>query len=129
MALFLGLAAHLRGFEFTKLAEDLVLHPHGWFEIIEASPMRAELIELAALSNGSDWLIENHKEKLFRLSMTPLSVFFADELFSFVVAPGGLNGGSSKIPVRSEDNRSIPRSVTSVKNPNRSRFLWNWPID
>lgn len=99
LALFLGLAAHLRGFEFTKLTEDPVLHLHGWVEITEASPMRAELIELAALSNGSDWFIENHKDKLFRLSMTPLSVFFADELFSFMVASGDLNGVSSKLPV------------------------------
>ncbi|MCK9607937.1 MAG: NUDIX hydrolase [Methylomonas sp.] len=40
LALILGLAAHLRGFKFDSLEEFIVLHPHGWVEVDDLSPLR-----------------------------------------------------------------------------------------
>jgi len=86
LALVLALAAHLRGFEFAMLAANVVLHPHGWIEVDEHSSIRLELMELARYLGGSELAMENRRDRLFRLSIRPETVFFADELFTFVVA-------------------------------------------
>lgn len=99
LTLILGLAAHLRGFEFAELEKNIVLHPHGWIEVGEQSPIRLELMELATFLNGSDLVMENRRDRLFRLSIRPSMVFFADELFSFMAADDDLQGKESMVPI------------------------------
>ena len=99
LALILGLAAHLRGFKFDLLEEFIVLHPHGWVEVDDLSPLRQELTELLALLAGSELVMESRRDRLFRLSIRPDTVFFADELFSFSVHLADLQGVQNKIPV------------------------------
>jgi len=86
LALVSALAANLRGFEFAMLAANVVLHPHGWIEVDEHSPIRLELMELARHLGGSELAMENRRDRLFRLSVRPETIFFTDDLFSFVVA-------------------------------------------
>ncbi len=99
LALILGLAAHLRGFEFDSLEEPITLHPHGWVEVDDLSPFRQELTELLALLAGSELVMESRRDRLFRLSIRPDTVFFADELFSFTVANADLQSRQSTISV------------------------------
>lgn len=98
-SLVLSLAAHLRGFDFESVPENIVLHPHGWVEVAELSPLRQELAELSALLAGSDLPMESRRDRLFRLSIRPDTVFFADELFSFEVDSTDLHGQQSTISV------------------------------
>lgn len=98
LSLVLGLAAHLRGFAFKSLASNIVLHPYGWVEVDESSPLRQELTELTTLLAGSDLPMESRRDLLFRLSIQPDTVFFADELFSFSVKREDLKGIQNKIP-------------------------------
>lgn len=99
LSLLLGLAAHLRGFAFESLASNIVLHPYGWVEVDGSSPLRLEFVELATLLTGSDLPMESHCDCLFRLSVRPDMVFFADELFAFSVKREDLKGTQNKIPV------------------------------
>lgn len=99
LALVLGLAAHLRGFEFARLAENIILHPYGWIEVSGQTGIRKELKELAAMLNGGDWGMENRSDTFFRLSIAPEVIFFADELFSFSVRDVDLKATKNKIPV------------------------------
>jgi 8-oxo-dGTP pyrophosphatase MutT (NUDIX family) len=98
LALVLGLAAHLRGFAFESLVSNIVLHPYGWVEVDESSPLRQELSELASLHVGHDLPMESRRDCLFRLSIRPETVFFADELFSFSVKLADLQDVQNKIP-------------------------------
>lgn len=99
LSLVLGLVAHLRGFEFDSLEEFIVLHPHGWVEVGDLSPLRQELTELLALLSRSELVMESRRDRLFRLSIRPDTVFFADELFAFSVKRADLQGVQNKIPV------------------------------
>lgn len=99
LGLILGLAAHLRSFDFEPVPEHIILHPHGWVEVDELSQLRQELTELAASLAGSDLPMEIRRDRLFRLSIRPDTVFFADELFSFEAASTDLHGQQSTIPV------------------------------
>lgn len=99
LSLVLGLAAHLRGFIFESLASNIVLHPYGWVEVDESSPLRQELIELTILLAGRGLPMESHCDRLFRLSIRPDILFFADELFSFSVKREDLIGVQNRIPV------------------------------
>lgn len=99
LALVLGLAAHLRGFVFEAGPENSVLHPHGWLEVSELSPLRQELTELLPLLSGSELVMESRRDRLFRLSIRPDTVFFADELFSFRVEEADLQSQQASIPV------------------------------
>jgi 8-oxo-dGTP pyrophosphatase MutT (NUDIX family) len=98
LSLLLGLAAHLRGFAFESLASNIVLHPYGWVEVDESSLLRQELIELATLLAENDLPMESRRDRLFRLSIRPDTVFFADELFMFSVKHEDLKGIQNKIP-------------------------------
>lgn len=98
LELLLGLAAHLRGFAFESGASNIVLHPYGWVEVDESSPLIQELAELATLLAGCDLPMESRRDRLFRLSIRPDMVFFADALFSFSVKRAELQGVQSKIP-------------------------------
>lgn len=98
-ALILGLAAHLRGFEFATVTENIFLHPFGWIEVSGQAAIQTELIGLAALLNGGDLVMENHCDRFFRLSIAPGVIFFADELFTFSVRLVDLNATKTKIPV------------------------------
>ena len=98
LSLVLGLAAHLRGFAFESVPENIVMHPHGWVEVGDPSPLRQELTELLTLLAGSELVMESRRDRLFRLSIRPDMVFFADELFSFSVNLADLQGVQNKIP-------------------------------
>lgn len=98
LSLVLGLAAHLRGFAFESVPENIVMHPRGWVEVGDLSPLRQELTELLTLLAGSELVMESRRDRLFRLSIRPDMVFFADELFSFSVNLADLQGVQNKIP-------------------------------
>ena len=99
LAILLGLASHLRGFEFANVEENINLHPFGWIEVKRNSALQSELISLAGLLKDTDLIIENHRDSLFRLSISPEVVYFDEKLFSFAVKQADLNGIQTKIPV------------------------------
>ena len=98
LELLLGLAAHLRGFAFDSVPDNIVLYPHGWVEVGDLSPLRQELTVLQHLVSGSELVLESRRDRLYRLSIRPDTVFFADELFSFSVKLSDLQGVRNKIP-------------------------------
>lgn len=99
LGILLGLASHLRGFEFASVEECIIFHPFGWVEVKDNPIFQAELISLADLLKETDLIIENHRDRLFRLSITPDVVYFDERLFSFAVKQSDLDGIPSKIPV------------------------------
>ena len=99
LAILLGLASHLRGFEFATVEENIIFHPFGWIEVKHNSVLQSELISLAGLLKDTDLIIENHRDSLFRLSISPDVVYFDERLFSFAVKQADLNGIQTKIPV------------------------------
>ncbi len=115
LAILLGLAAHLRGFEFATIEENIVFHPYGWIDVANNPVIQSELISLATLLNGSDLIIENHRDVLFRLSISPEIVFFDDALFSFSVTLADMNGIQTKIPA-TINRRSFDTALGSVKD-------------
>lgn len=99
LAILLGLASHLRGFEFASVEENITFHPFSWIEVERNSNLQPELIGLACLLKDTDLIIENHRDSLFRLSISPDVVYFDEKLFSFAVKQTDLNGIQTKIPV------------------------------
>ena len=99
LSILLGLASHLRGFEFANVEENITFHSFGWIEVKHNSALQSELISLAGLLKGTDLIIENHRDSLFRLSISPDVVYFDERLFSFAVKQADLNGFQTKIPV------------------------------
>jgi len=97
--ILLGLAAHLRGFEFGAVEEAIVFHPYGWVDVRQHPELPAELAVLANLLKDHDVMIENHQDRLFRLSVSPEVVYFDDTLFTFRVTQDDLNSVNNKIPV------------------------------
>lgn len=98
-AIVLGLAAHLRSFEFESVEENIVFHPYGWIEVTNEYLLKSELITLAEVLKDTDLVIENHCDYLFRLSIYPDVIYFDDNLFSFAVSLSDLNGIQTKIPI------------------------------
>ena len=98
-AVLLGLAAHLRGFEFAVLEQTIILHPFGWLEIKNHSIIETALISLAKALKDTDLIIENQRDLFFRLSISPEVVYFDETLFSLGVKQEDLNGIHTKIPV------------------------------
>jgi hypothetical protein len=99
LALLLGLASHLRGFDFATVDKAITLHPFGWIEVNNHSTFQAELISLADSLKQIKLIIENDRDLFFRLSMSPEMVYFDEKLFSLTVKEADLNGEQSKIPV------------------------------
>ena len=62
LAILLGLASHLRGFEFASVEENIAFHPFGWIEVNRNSALQSELISLAGLLKDTDLTIENHRD-------------------------------------------------------------------
>jgi hypothetical protein len=98
-AILLGLASHLRGFEFATVEKAITLHPFGWIEVNNNSVLKSELISLAGLLKDTDLIIENNRDLFFRLSIRPEVVYFDERLFSFTVKQADLSGIQTKIPV------------------------------
>ena len=98
-AILLGLASHLRGFDFATVDNAITLHPFGWIEVNNHSIFQTELISLADSLKQSDLIIENDRDQFFRLSISPEVVYFDEKLFSLTVKQADLNGIQSKIPV------------------------------
>lgn len=99
LAIFSGLAAHLREFELIDTNKNIRLHPYGWVEVIDSPELLAELISLAALLKESDFCLENHCDRVFRLSISPEIIFFDETLFWFSVNTQDLKSLKAKIPV------------------------------
>jgi len=96
--ILLGLAAHLRRFEFAAVDQDIKFHPHGWVEVAEKSALQSELIALADAIRIPNLAIENHRDFLFRLSLTPEVVYFDDSLFALAVKGNDMASTEAKIP-------------------------------
>ncbi len=114
LQLLLGLAAHLRDFEFVELDENITLHPFGWFEITKGSALKDEFQALADLVNQTDLVIENYQDQIFRLSITPNAVSFDVKLFSFIVEKTSLTSVQSKIPI-SIQRKSFTTAMGDIK--------------
>ena len=99
LAILLGLASHLRGFEFATVEENINFYPFGWIEVRRNSVLQSGLISLSGLVKDTDLIIENHSDSLFRLSISPDVVYFDERLFSFTVKLADLCGIQTKIPV------------------------------
>ena len=56
--LLLGLASHLRGFEFARYKGFIVFHPFGWIEVKDNPALQSQLIGLASLLKHTDIVIE-----------------------------------------------------------------------
>jgi len=116
LAVLLGLAAHGRGFEFVTVEENIILHPYGWIDVKNNPTLQAELKQLAELFKGTDLIIENHHDMLFRLSINPDVVYFDEALFTYSVHKADLIGIKIKIPV-SIERKSLATALgmTTVK--------------
>jgi 8-oxo-dGTP pyrophosphatase MutT (NUDIX family) len=97
--ILLGLATHLRGFEWVSVKENITFYPYGWIEVQSNSSLQLELITLADELKETDLIIENHKDNLFRLSIMPDVVYFDDKLFLFAVKQADLDGVQTKVLV------------------------------
>jgi 8-oxo-dGTP pyrophosphatase MutT (NUDIX family) len=116
LAVLLGLAAHGRGFEFVTLEENIILHPYGWIDVKNNPTLQAELKQLAELFKGTDLIIENHHDMLFRLSINPDVVYFDEALFTYSVHKAYLTGTQTKIPVSIERKAfATALGMTTVK--------------
>jgi len=102
LSVLLGLAAHGRGFEFTAVEENIILHLYGWIDVKNNPTLQVELKQLAELFTGTDLIIENHHDVLFRLSINPDVVYFDEALFIYSVHKADLDGIKAKIPVSIE---------------------------
>lgn len=108
LQLLLGLAAHLRGFALQCDFRRIHLLPFGWIEVLDDVALEHELLVLAAALQGSDLIVEVHRERYFRLSVRPELVYFDEDLYAFSVGRDDLCGTKSKIPV------SIARKALST---------------
>jgi len=83
LSLLSGLAAHLRGFRFVERHSAVTLHPHGWLEVKDNCELQGELARLAEeCKHSEDIVVENQKDRWFRLSISPDCVFFDDAYYS-----------------------------------------------
>ncbi|MDD2758942.1 MAG: NUDIX hydrolase [Methylomonas sp.] len=98
LQLLLGLAAHLCGFEFHD-SPRIKRHPFGWIDVIDDTDLQQELLALATALQGSDLIVEAHRDRYFRLSVRPELVFFDADLYAFSVNAEKLAGTEAKIPV------------------------------
>ncbi|MBE0472520.1 MAG: NUDIX hydrolase, partial [Methyloprofundus sp.] len=85
LLLLLGLVAHLRGFDFSIIEENITLHHFGWVEVANHTALQSELKALATVINSTDIKIENQRDVFFRLSVSPEVIFFDAVLYSFIV--------------------------------------------
>jgi hypothetical protein len=92
-------AAHLRGFEFATVKKNIAFYPYGWIEVQGNAILQSALISLAGVLKNIDLIIENHRDSLFRLSISPEMVCFDEKLFSFAAKQADLNGIQTKILV------------------------------
>jgi 8-oxo-dGTP pyrophosphatase MutT (NUDIX family) len=99
LSILLGLSAHSRRFEFESPSNKIVLHPYNWIEVKNDESLQRELLELVELFQSLPFKIENHKDKLFRLSIDPSIIYFDDKCFLYSVSLNDLKGIKSKIEV------------------------------
>lgn len=100
LSLLLGLAACLRDFPFAESDSVVTAHPYGWLEVRDNVELQAELVKLAEIfKNSGDVVIENQKDRWFRLSISPDCVFFDDSYFCCSVDQKDLQSRKSKVQV------------------------------
>ncbi|WP_333874174.1 NUDIX hydrolase [Methylobacter sp.] len=116
LSVLLGLAAHGRGFEFAAVEQNIVFHSYGWVDVKNNPTLQAELKQLVELLKGTDLIIENHRDELFRLSINPGVVYFDEALFTYSVHKADLIGTKTKIPVSIERKAlATALGMTTVK--------------
>lgn len=100
LSLLLGLAAHQRGFQLSYQHEDITaLHPYGWIEVKSHSALSCKLNILAEKLKDNQLAIEAYKGFYFRLPISPDSLFFDYDFYTWDV----------DLEIK-EDNFSIYRS-------------------
>jgi len=100
LSLLLGLAACLRGFPFVESNSAFAAHPYGWLDVRDDFELQAELVKLAEVFKYSrDVVIENQKDRWFRLSISPDCVFFDDSYFRCSVDQKDLQSRKNKAQV------------------------------
>ena len=97
--LLLALAGHGRGFTLSSLKDGIGLHAYGWIEVQNESDLLDALIELSGMQI-EPLLVENEKDRFFRLSINPECLFFTDSFFNFSVKADDLNNSKSRVPLR-----------------------------
>ncbi len=120
LAVLLGLAAHGRGFKFAPVEQNIAFHPYGWIDVRKNPTLEAELKQLAELFKGTDLIIENHHDVLFRLSINPDVVYFDESLFTYSVHKADLDPTCTKTKVsvsieRKAFNTALGRVSTEEK--------------
>ncbi len=80
-------------------SNKIVLHPYNWIEVKNDESLQRELLELVELFQSLPFKIENHKDKLFKLSIDPSIIYFDDKCFLYSVSLNDLKGIKSKIEV------------------------------
>jgi len=99
VSLLLGLGAYLRGFKISNLHKHIVLHPYGWVEVVDDMELIGSLVKLSE-KKLEPLKVENKKDRYFRLSMLPQSVFFDDSFFSFSVNKQDLDKRGGKVSLK-----------------------------
>ncbi|TSA38719.1 MAG: NUDIX hydrolase [Methylococcaceae bacterium] len=113
----LGLAAHIRGFEFATKERNIVFHPYGWIDVSHNPKLQTELLQLAVLLKNTDVVLENHHDALFRLSINPAVIYFDEALFNCSANKAELDTTvKGKIPVTIERKAiATALGITKVK--------------
>lgn len=129
LSLLSGLAACLRGFPFVESNAAFTAHPYGWLEVRDDVELQAELVKLAEVFKDSrNVVIENQKDRWFRLSISPDCVFFDDSYFRCFVDQKDSQSRKNKVQVTAirrefstrlgtvaEDKKEAELSISVVK--------------
>lgn len=91
--ILLGLAAHMRGYEFESIELDVSLLPDGWVDLSENLAFKNTLIDL---TYRLPEFVEKHADRWFRMSIQPEMIFFDEQLFQFSVNSEELDDYKSK---------------------------------
>jgi len=110
----LGLGAHLRGFKISNLNKRIILHPYGWIEVIDDEELIGSLVKLSE-KELEPLKVENKKDRYFRLSMLPQSVFFDDSFFSFSIDKQDLDKRAGKVSLKMQ--RSVMKTPLGDVEP------------
>ena len=119
--LFLGLAGHVRGFEMSSLKESIVLHAYGWVEVLDDSDLLDALIELSGMQI-EPLVIENEKDRFFRLSINPECIFFEDSFFNFSVTCDELKHSKSRVLLRMQ-RAAIKTTLGTINAVDKQREI------
>ncbi|MFO7579142.1 MAG: NUDIX domain-containing protein [Nitrosomonas halophila] len=123
VSLLLGMAAHLRGFDFLEKAPSIIVHPYGWIEVEENCDLQIELIKLVETCKDSkDVVVENQKNRWIRLSISPECVFFDDAYFRCSYYQKDLQNRQNKVCVTAIRRQFITRLGTVAEDKKEAKI-------